>query len=87
MDTERYGARLAARYAVTREVVARRGVAETTFRPQGESALAEVLDTVVFGSYLSYYLALRLRQDPAAIPWVDHFKERLAQAAAEPGGP
>lgn len=46
--------------------------------PAVGSPLEEVLDTLAFGSYLSAYLALRSGQDPAVIPWVDHFKSRLS---------
>lgn len=81
LESSRYGARLAARYAATREVVARQGIAERTITARGESPVAEALEALVFGSYLAYYLALRNGQDPAAIPWVDHFKERLATLA------
>jgi glucose/mannose-6-phosphate isomerase len=78
LESRGYGPRIAARYAATREVVARQGIAERTVVPQGDSPLEEALDALLFGSYLAYYLALRNGQDPAAIPWVDHFKERLA---------
>ncbi len=86
IESPLYGARLRARYAATREVVARQAVAERTIAPRGDTPLAEALDALAFGSYLAYYLALRNGQDPAAIPWVDHFKARLAALAGDRPG-
>ncbi len=83
IESSLYGTRLGARYAVTREVVARQGVPEKSFLPDGGSPLFESLDTLIFGSYLAFYLALRNKQDPAKIPWVDLFKARLAASDGE----
>lgn len=83
VESSLYGERLGARYAVTREVVARQGVPEKSFHPDGGSPLLESLDTLVFGSYLAFYLALRNKQDPGKIPWVDLFKARLAALGGE----
>jgi hypothetical protein len=85
LESAAYGPRLRARYAATREVVARQAVAERTIAPGGDTPLAEALDALAFGSYLAFYLALRNGQDPAAIPWVDHFKARLAAIAGGHG--
>ncbi len=87
IESPLYGARLRARYAATREVVARQAVAERTIAPRGDTPLAEALDALAFGSYLAFYLALRNGQDPAAIPWVDHFKARLAALGGDRPGP
>ena len=81
IESSLYGARIEARYAATREVVARQGIPERSFRPHGGEPLLEVLDALIMGSYLAFYLALRNKQDPGKIPWVDHFKARLGALA------
>ena len=82
LESPRYAARVRARYAATREVVASQKIADETFAPAGNSPLAEALDALAFGAYLAFYLAVRAGQDPAAIPWVDHFKARLSGLSA-----
>ncbi len=81
VESPRYSPRIRARFAATREVVASQKIPDETFVPAGGSPLSEALDALAFGSYLALYLALRGGQDPAAIPWVDHFKARLAGLA------
>jgi glucose/mannose-6-phosphate isomerase len=83
IESHLYGARLEERYAITREIVAKQGIGDATFRPEGSAPFFEVLDTLAFGSYLAFYLALRNKQDPAKIPWVDLFKERLGPPARQ----
>lgn len=83
VESSLYGARVRARYAATREVVARQGVPEKTLAPAGETPMFEALDTLLLSSYLAFYLALRNKQDPAKIPWVDYFKERLSLSSSE----
>jgi hypothetical protein len=84
LESGAYAPRTAARYAATREVVARQRIPDRTFAPARATPLDEALEALVFGSYVALYLALRSGQDPGAIPWVDHFKARLASLAAPP---
>jgi hypothetical protein len=37
-----------------------------------------VFETLLFGSYVNYYLALLNRTNPTPIPTVDYFKRRLS---------
>ncbi len=46
---------------------------------RGDSALAHILTTVVFGDCVSYYLAMLNGQDPNPIPQIDYLKAQLAQ--------
>lgn len=74
--------RLGARCEVTRRLLDRRGVAHVTVRSQGESALAQVLTTVVFGDWVSYYAALLNGVDPAPVAAIDFVKAELGRDTA-----
>ena len=76
--------RLAARYEVTQRLLDRRGIAHTTVAGRGESPLAQVLTTVVFGDWVSYYAALLNGVDPAPVPAIDFIKAELARGAPSP---
>ncbi len=67
------------RFRVTREILARRGVACQEVEARGRSFLAQMLSLVHFGDYVSFYLALLYRVDPTPVEIIAYLKERLAQ--------
>ena len=81
------GARATIRESLAVEACARcaercRAVRIQLAREPDMGSLLEALDTLILGSYLAFYLALRNKQDPGKIPWVDHFKARLGAFTA-----
>lgn len=66
-------------FELTKEVVQKNGVPVFEFKPEASDKFLEVLETLWFGSFLSFYLAMSYRLDPSPIPWVDYFKERRSQ--------
>jgi glucose/mannose-6-phosphate isomerase len=65
---------------IVREVVA--GIEEV--RAEGEGRLAQLLDLVVFGDFVSLHLAAQEGLDPGPIPALTEIKHRLKTG---PGGP
>ncbi|MCL5432946.1 MAG: SIS domain-containing protein [Patescibacteria group bacterium] len=49
------------------------------YKTGGENVYEDFLEVMVFGSYLTLYLALLHDQNPAVNPWVDYFKKELAK--------
>jgi hypothetical protein len=47
------------------------------FVTSGQTTYDDFLETLVYGSYLTLYLALYYDQNPATNPWVDWFKDQL----------
>lgn len=47
------------------------------FTASGQTVYDDFLEVLVYGSYLTLFLALRLDQDPSVNPWVDWFKKEL----------
>ena len=65
------------RYDVTRELLDRESVPQSTVEGRGDSAISQVLSSVLMGDYVSYYLALLQGVDPSPVANIDFVKERL----------
>ncbi|MCL4382368.1 MAG: SIS domain-containing protein [Patescibacteria group bacterium] len=76
-----YDEKIKLRLKLTQEIIAKNNLPFLEFESHGENKLAEVFQTLLFGSFLSFYLSIIYNQDPSVIPWVDYFKEKLAKAS------
>lgn len=72
-----YDEQVQKRYQLTREIVEKNGYKTLEFRPQGKNKISQAFETIIFNSYVSFYLAMLYGKDPSLIPWVDYFKEQL----------
>lgn len=68
------------RQKVTAELVERMGVPTASVEAEGESRLAQQMNIIQMGDYVSYYLALIYEVDPTPIANIVWLKEKLAQA-------
>ena len=69
--------RIKLRYQVIGELLSEAGVMCRTVDGVGRDILAQMLSTILFGDYTSYYLALLNGEDPSPVPAVDYLKSRL----------
>jgi len=67
------------RFAITQKVLKRNKVEFYKWQTSAKSELLQSFETLSFGSYLSFYLAVLNQVNPAKIPWVDYFKRELAK--------
>lgn len=67
------------RHAVTQQVVRRLGIKEVRHRLSAKTESSQSFEMLILGSYVSFYLAMLNKIDPSPIPWVDYFKDKLAQ--------
>lgn len=74
-----YRKELLKRYDVTKEVIERNGYEVEIFIPFSENKLHQTFEVLIFGSFLSFYLAYLNNEDASQIPWVDYFKAKLAK--------
>lgn len=74
-----YYNRLRARYPITQKVVKKNGLAYIEFIPQSKNKTSQVFETLLWGSYLSFYLAILNNINPAEVPFVNFFKEELSK--------
>ncbi|MCL4466628.1 MAG: bifunctional phosphoglucose/phosphomannose isomerase [Chloroflexi bacterium] len=72
--------RIKARFAVTQEILRRRGATFFIVQAEGRSALAQLMSSVYYGDYTSYYLALIYGADPSPVKVIDFLKAELAKA-------
>ncbi|MEX0683355.1 MAG: bifunctional phosphoglucose/phosphomannose isomerase [Dehalococcoidia bacterium] len=71
--------RVQLRYAFTKDLLARAGVAAHAVNPRGKSALAQMLSLTLFGDYVSAYLAFLYGEDPTPTTVIDELKAWLAK--------
>ena len=71
--------RVQLRYGFTKELLARAGVTSHSVEARGVSALAQMLSLVLFGDYVSAYLAFLYGEDPTPTAVIDELKAWLAQ--------
>ena len=67
------------RYHLTTEILAKVGVNYELVEARGESPLAQIMSLVLFGDYVSFYLAILNKVDPTPVAFIDYLKSRLAE--------
>ena len=67
------------RYEVTCQLLERAGVRYEFVDGEGTAPLSQLLSLVLFGDYVSYYLALLYRIDPSPVETINYLKEQLAR--------
>ena len=80
LNTLSLNPRIKLRYQVIEELLGEAGVQCRTVDGIGQSYLAQMLSTIMFGDYTSYYLALLNGEDPSPVPPLDYLKSRLQKA-------
>lgn len=69
------------RMALTEEVVNKNSIPTLEIKLASETVLGQSLELIQLGSYVTFYLAMLHGIDPAKIPWVDYFKQKLKERA------
>lgn len=70
--------RVAARVRITAQVLQQKGVMHQVVDAQGNSPVAQMINSILIGDYASYYLALLYGSDPTPVRLLDFFKAQLA---------
>jgi glucose/mannose-6-phosphate isomerase len=69
-------------YEAAVELLTRSGISHEVVEARGETALAQVISLVLFGDYVSFYLAILNETDPTALAAVDFVKGYLSRFKA-----
>jgi glucose/mannose-6-phosphate isomerase len=77
IDSDFYHPRIKKRSELTKEVVKKNGIEYLEWKMGGKTKLEQVFELLQFGSWLSYYIALKNNSNPYEINWVDYFKKKL----------
>ena len=75
---------MARRYRLLADLLQRHGVSHRVLKSQGGPPLAQLLEMLLLGDYVSYYLALLNGVDPVPTPAIEFAKERLSRPPAAP---
>jgi len=71
--------RISDRYRLTSEILALAGIDHQWVEAKGNSPLAQMMSLVLFGDYVSFYLALLNGVDPTPVAPIDYLKKRLSE--------
>ena len=71
--------RIQLRYQVTCQLLEKSKVDYQIVDGDGTSPLSQMMSLVLFGDYVSYYLAILYKIDPTPVKAIDYLKEQLAQ--------
>jgi len=76
-----YSDKIRKRVELTIEVVRQNKYEVHEFETSGQSLYDDFLEVLVYGSFLTLFLGLDYKQNPAINPYVDWFKQQLAEPA------
>lgn len=79
IDDANYHPRTQRRLILTRRILGDQSITALTFRSRGKDRLAQAIELLAFGGYVSWYLAGLRNVKPAPIPTVDYLKAQLAR--------
>ncbi len=77
--SDKYAARSKKRFKITKDVIEQQGMTCLDYTPSAKTKLGEACETVLFSSFLSFYLSLAYNENPVVVPWVDYFKDQLGK--------
>jgi glucose/mannose-6-phosphate isomerase len=75
--------RIKLRYQITCQLLDRARVGYQIVDGEGTSQLSQMMSLVLFGDYVSYYLAILYKIDPSPVQAIDYLKEQLAKDKGE----
>ncbi|MDD5039539.1 MAG: SIS domain-containing protein [Patescibacteria group bacterium] len=79
IESRLYLPKIQRRFAITKKVLLKNKISFASYIAAGRTPIEQVLEILLFGSYMNYYLALSNRLNPTPVPYVDFFKEQLAK--------
>lgn len=79
IDSDLYAERISHRFRTTQKVLAKQGYGFNLWKASAPTPLGQAFETLAFGSWVSFYMAIQNRIDPSNIPWVDFFKKELGR--------
>ena len=71
--------RIKRRYQVTCQLLDEAEVSYQIIDGEGTSPLSQIMSLVLFGDYVSYYLAMLYQVDPSPVKAIDYLKEQLGK--------
>lgn len=79
LSSRNFSEKIEKRIELTIDVIKQNNHEVYEFKTSGQTIYDDFLEVLVYGSFLTLYLGLSYGQNPAINPWVDYFKNKLAQ--------
>lgn len=79
VNSNLYPDRIKQRLLLTKEVVEKNGIETVILEMISATKLSQAFELIQLGEFANFYLSILYSQNPAPIPWVDYFKERLRE--------
>jgi len=77
LDSKLYHPRVQKRSRLTKQVVKKNKIELLSYNLTGNTKLVQAFETLQLGTWVSFYLAILNKVNPAEINWVDWFKKQL----------
>ena len=78
LDSNLLQERISLRYSITQQLLEQAGIYYQVLNGEGASAMSQMLSLVLFGDYVSLYLAMLNQVDPTPVKAIDFLKNKLA---------
>ncbi|KKQ73902.1 MAG: Bifunctional phosphoglucose/phosphomannose isomerase [Candidatus Woesebacteria bacterium GW2011_GWB1_38_5b] len=75
--SELYHERIQKLYPITIDVIEKNKYPLSVYELESKSKLEQAFELLTFGAYTGFYLSMLNGINPAPIPWVDYFKDKL----------
>ncbi len=76
--------RVQIRYGVVRSLLTKAGIDHTSVKGTGSTRIKQLMSLVLFGDYVSYYLAILNGIEPGPVHTIDHLKAELSKSGGPP---
>ena len=77
VQSELYPKRIQQRVNLTQDVIEQNKVEVFVWQAKSQKKLTQAFELIQFGAYVNFYLTMLYGINPAPIPWVNYFKEKL----------
>lgn len=79
IDSDLYSDAIKKRLLLTSEVIEKQGISVKKIKLSSPTRMGQVFELIQLGSFITFYLAMLHDLNPALIPWVDYFKNKLKE--------
>ncbi len=77
LESDLYSGQVQKRSDLTKKIVEKNKIESLSYKCAGDSKLAQSMEVLQLGSWITFYLAVVNGENPSLIPWVDWFKKKL----------
>lgn len=67
------------RFSITKEIVEKNNIETLWYELKGQTKVGQAIELMVFGNYLTMHLSTLYGENPAIVPYVDYFKQKLKE--------